>query len=268
MDLDDGPGGAGAPAAGPLAGRRVLVTRPPHQAAELSDRIRAAGGTPYEAPTIVTGPGDRTGMHAAVRGLVVGRFVGVCVTSVNGVESLVAACDAAGVDPGAALRSPRFVGAVGTRTADRLHELTRRRADVVPAVATGAALGDALPRGGGELLLPRGDLAATDLDVRARTRGYLPVPVVAYRTTTAARLPDEIVAALAAGAFDLVTFTSASTVRGFVALVGDRPWSGRVVSIGPVTSAACAELGLDVAAEAGPHDLDGLVAALSRVAAT
>jgi uroporphyrinogen-III synthase len=32
--------------------------------------------------------------------------------------------------------------------------------------------------------------------------------------------------------------------------------------MGPVTSAACAELGLEVAAEADPHDLDGLVDAV------
>jgi uroporphyrinogen-III synthase len=38
-----------------------------------------------------------------------------------------------------------------------------------------------------------------------------------------------------------------------------------VVAIGPQTAAAARELGLDVAAEAATHDLDGLVAALERV---
>jgi uroporphyrinogen-III synthase len=45
-------------------------------------------------------------------------------------------------------------------------------------------------------------------------------------------------------------------------LLAGRPWRGRVVSIGPVTSHTCRELGLEVAVEADRHDLDGLVKAL------
>jgi uroporphyrinogen-III synthase len=40
-----------------------------------------------------------------------------------------------------------------------------------------------------------------------------------------------------------------------------------VVVIGPQTASVANELGLDVAAEAGDHDLDGLVGALARVLA-
>ena len=68
---------------------------------------------------------------------------------------------------------------------------------------------------------------------------------------------------LAAGRIDLLAFASSSTVRNFVAMVGDEPWSGRVVSIGPVTSATAAELGVPVTREADPHTLDGLVDALA-----
>jgi uroporphyrinogen-III synthase len=39
-----------------------------------------------------------------------------------------------------------------------------------------------------------------------------------------------------------------------------------VVSIGPVTSQTCRDLGLRVDAEADPHDLDGLVAAVRSAA--
>ena len=60
---------------------------------------------------------------------------------------------------------------------------------------------------------------------------------------------------------DYVTFTSASTVRFFLAAAGalDGP---RIASIGPATSAALREAGLEPDLEADPHTPDGLVAAL------
>jgi uroporphyrinogen III methyltransferase/synthase len=60
-----------------------------------------------------------------------------------------------------------------------------------------------------------------------------------------------------------VTFTSSSTVRNFVAAIGDGfPERARVISFGPVTSEAAREAGLTVDAEAESHDPDGLVEAL------
>jgi uroporphyrinogen-III synthase len=251
---------------GPLAGVRVLVPRPPHQASELSRRIRDAGGEPVEAPTIATVPGDADALRAAVAGLVAGRFAGVCFTSGNGVRALASACAAAGVGAQGLLDDLALLGAVGPRTAGLVRGAFGRAPTVVPDTSTGASLGDAVPPGEGEVLLPRGDLAAGDLEVGLERAGWTPVRVVAYRTATAPALPAEVLAALAAGEVDLLAFTSASTVRGFAHLVGDRPWSGRVVSIGPVTSAACRELGLEVASEADPHDLHGLLAALTTAA--
>ena len=77
----------------------------------------------------------------------------------------------------------------------------------------------------------------------------------------ARRHPPEAVEA-ARGA-DYLTFTSSSTVRNFAEAVGDRlPEGARVVSIGPVTSEAAREAGLEVAVEAERHDIEGLVEAL------
>lgn len=251
---------------GPLAGVRVLVARPPHQASELSRRIREAGGEPVEAATIATEPGDAGALRDAVRGLVAGRFAGVCFTSGNGVRALTEACADAAVPPGGLLDGVPLIGAVGPRTAGLVRDAFGTSPTVVPDTATGASLGAAVPAGEGRVLLPRGDLAAGDLDARLERAGWTPVRVVAYRTVTAPALAPAVLDALATGTVDLLAFTSASTARGFVQLVGARPWSGRVVSIGPVTSAACRELGLSVAAEAAPHDLDGLLAALIAAA--
>jgi len=74
--------------------------------------------------------------------------------------------------------------------------------------------------------------------------------------------PSEAAVAAAQTA-DYVTFTSSSTVRNLTEALGDRfPAEARIVSIGPITSEAAREAGLDVAVEAERHDIDGLIEAL------
>jgi uroporphyrinogen-III synthase len=60
-----------------------------------------------------------------------------------------------------------------------------------------------------------------------------------------------------------VTFTSSSTVRFLFDAIADgaRP-RGRLVSIGPVTSATLRERGLEPDVEAVRHDIEGVVDAL------
>lgn len=246
-----------------LAGRRVLVPRAPAQAPALSDRIRALGGEPVEAPTILIEPGDGDALRAAVRDLADGAFALLCLTSPNGVDALVDALAAEGLD-GRSFAQVRTVAAVGPGTAARAWQRLCLRADLVPDRATTEALGAAIPPGTGRALLPRADIASPLLPAALRDKGYDPVEVVAYRTVAPDGLPDPVLDALAAGRIDLLAFASPSTVRNFAVLVADRPWQGRVVSIGPVTSAACRELGIEVTQEADPHDLDGLVHALVR----
>ena len=93
-----------------------------------------------------------------------------------------------------------------------------------------------------------------------RERGAKVDVVALYETVAEDPDPAAIEAARDA---DYVTFTSSSTVRNLVAAVGDRfPGRARVVSIGPVTSEAAREAGLDVDVEADRHDPEGLVEAL------
>ncbi|HEX2027918.1 MAG TPA: uroporphyrinogen-III synthase [Nitriliruptorales bacterium] len=246
----------------PLAGVRVLIARASDQAAALADRIRALGGEPVEAPTIQIVAGDRSALRRAVRELADGRFIAVAFTSANGVAAVAQELAEEGLDP--RMLAGTTVAAVGPGTARALHERLGVRPDLMPERATTAALGACFPPGAGRVLLPRADLASAQLPGLLRARGYEPVIVDAYATTLPARLPPGVADQLAAGMVDLLAFTSSSTVRNFLRLVGDRPWSGRIVSIGPVTTATCRQLGLEVAVEAGRHDLDGLVAALVR----
>ncbi len=156
---------------------------------------------------------------------------------------------------------------VGPGTADALgaHGL---RADLVPDRYTTAGLAAALCEGRapGRVLLPRADLATPVLARTLADAGWSVDDVEAYRTVAVDALPPAVVARLDAGEVDVLAFASSSTVRNFVALAGGATPGAAVASIGPVTSATCRELGLTVAAEAEPSDLDGLVAAVAAAA--
>jgi uroporphyrinogen III methyltransferase / synthase len=257
---------AAGPGVGSLAGVRVLVPRAPAQAAALSDRIRALGGDPVEAPVLRIEDGDLSALRTAVEELAAGAFTLVCLTSPNGVAALADVLEDAGLDA-RALAAGGTIACVGSGTAAALWERLRVRPDLVPDRATTEALGEAVPAGSGRALLPRADIANPILPELLRAKGYDPVEVTAYRTGTPDALAPDVLADLEAGAIDLLAFASPSTVRNFLTLVGERSWRGRVVSIGPVTSRACRDLDVEVAVEADPHDLDGLVDALVTAAA-
>jgi uroporphyrinogen-III synthase len=246
---------------GPLTGRRVLVPRAAEQAAALSDRIVALGGQPVEAPVLTIEPGDDAALRAALRDQADGAYELLCLTSPNGVDAVAEALTAERLDA-RALAPVVTIACVGPGTAARLWDRLRIVADLLPPKATTRSLGEAVPSGSGRALLPRADIANPVLPELLCDKGYTCTEVVAYRTGTPDALDAEVVEALSAGEIDLLAFASPSTVRNFVSLMDGRGWSGRVISIGPVTTAACAELGVEVTVEADPHDLDGLVAGL------
>lgn len=250
----------------PLAGTRILVPRARDQAPALSRRILAAGGQPVEAPVLVIGSGDASGLDRAVAQLADGGFHGVCFTSPNGVRGVAGAIRRADRSP-AVVRTVALLACVGPGTAHALQEELGLQADVIPDVATTAALGAVIPPGAGRVLLPRADIASPILPELLRDRGYDPVGVIAYRTGRPPSLSDEVLAELRAGRIDAIAVASPSTARNLVALAGDALGRTRIVSIGPVTSATCRELDLPVAREADPHTIEGLVEALGAAVA-
>lgn len=250
---------------GPLDGVSVLNPRARHQASELSARIEALGGRAVEAPTIAIAEGDTDALDAALLDLADGAFSAVCFTSPNGAAAVAESVDRIGRDTRIFAGAP-LVAALGPGTAEAMWESLRLRPDLVPDASTTVSLAEAFPPGTGRVLLPRADIATNALAEGLVEHGYEPVEIAAYRTVLPSQLAPEVLAELGDGGIDVVAFASSSTVRNFVALVGDTPWSATVVSIGPVTSATCRELGIEPDAEAAPHDLDGLVEAIVEAA--
>jgi uroporphyrinogen III methyltransferase / synthase len=250
----------------PLHGRSVLVPRTRHQASELSERLRALGAEPVEAPTIAIEPGrEPERLAAALASARDGAYDWMALTSTNGVDAVFDALDGLGLDARALARVQ--VAVVGSGTAEAL-AARGVRADLVPERFTTRGLADALAsHEPGRVLLPRADIATPTLTAALDAAGWRTDEVEAYRTVPATALPEGVRERILSGDVDVLAFASSSTVRNFVALLdGEVPASTLVVSIGPVTSDTCRELGLRVDAEGDPHDLDGLVAAVVEAA--
>ena len=240
-----------------LAGRTVLVTRPAEQAAPLVRELERRGARVLVAPTIRLIPARSAALTAALKELTAGRFDWITLTSAATVEVL-----------RDRLASPRDVraqvAAIGDGTAAAFRRWARRDPDLQPATFTTASLARAFPRGSGRVLTARADIAPEGLEDALVRKGWEAVRVDAYRTLFATSLPREARDALGRGEVDAVTFTSASTVRGFVNALGAAKGTPKVVCIGPVTAAAARAAGLRPASVAKPHTIEGVVAALER----
>ncbi|MBS1678623.1 MAG: uroporphyrinogen-III C-methyltransferase [Actinobacteria bacterium] len=270
----------------PLHGRTVVVTRARAQASGLAATLRGLGANVVELPAIRIEPlleSDEVRRAVAT----IADYDLICLTSPNGANLLFDALAAAGQDgraaggttaPGtktgtaggldARALAGATVAAIGPGTARALaaHGIA---ADVVPERFVAEALVEALSDvdvKGKRVLIARAAEARDVLPDALRERGATVNVVAVYETVREA--PDDEAIAAAQDA-DYVTFTSSSTVRNLTEALGDRfPAGARIVSIGPITSAAVAEAGLEVAVEAERHDVDGLLAALLADATT
>lgn len=252
----------------PLQGLRVLVTRPRHQASDLSHRLRSLGAEPVEAPTIrICDPPDRSPLLEAARRLA--TYDWVVLTSVNGVRKLGAALDEVGAPEGALGRVR--TAAIGPATAGAVERLGRRP-EVVPDTYRAEALLRELlaacdPPRGARILLARAAEARDLLPEGLRAAGARVDLVPAYVTrpdregaAAIRRLVDE-------RSLDWITFTSSSTVRRFVDAAGSRTGGARVAAIGPITAGTARELGLEPTAVARSYTIPGLVEALAAAEA-
>jgi uroporphyrinogen-III synthase/uncharacterized protein (DUF952 family) len=243
---------------GALEGRTVVVTRPAGETPTLSDLLRAQGADVLEAPAIEILPAENTGpLDEAVADLCEGGFDWVVFSSPRAVDAVCERIDALEYRRGIAA----MIAAVGPATAAALIE-AGFHVHLVADPHTTDALAAQFPSGHGRVLLPRADIAPPGLEDVLSGKGWSPVRVVAYRTGMSAALPEEVERALAEGRVDAVAFTSASTVRGFASLTGERGMAA--VAIGPVTARAAREEGFRVTAVADPHTVEGVAAAVAQ----
>lgn len=248
--------------AGPLSGRRVLVTRTRERAAGLVDALHERGADAVVVPLIATQPlASPEELVAAITSLTAAsppRWA--AFTSATAVRL---ALGAAGPD---ALRHA-LVAAVGPETAAALRErgVDADISGVADADALAAAL-EATGVRGATVWFPSAAASRPELPARLRAAGAAVIVQPVYRTVLPEDAPRRLAAALDRG-IDAVTLTSGSTARHLVRALGERslPPETVVVCIGEQTAREARAVGLGVAAIASTPSAAGLVEALESV---
>jgi uroporphyrinogen III methyltransferase / synthase len=256
----------------PLFGCRIVVTRAHTPSSTLAARLTEAGAEVIDMPATRIVALDQSPLLAAIRRLP--TYEWVVFTSQNAVELFWEALHKQGVDARAFSRAK--LAAVGPATADAL--LDRGLVvDVTPQRFVAEGLLDVFRARddvrGARVLYAAAEGARDVLPTGLSALGAHVDVVPIYRTERVADDVSPVRSRLELHEVDLVTFTSASAVHAFVATVGiEAARHAPAASIGPVTTEAARDAGLDVRAEASESTIPGLVDAvvsyLSGVRAT
>jgi uroporphyrinogen III methyltransferase/synthase len=246
----------------PLFGRRIAVTRAAQQAAELSERLRELGADVIEMPATQIARIDLVPLRAEIHRLSLYNWL--IFTSKNAISIFWEQLLGGGKD--ARALAGLKVAAVGPATAGALLE-HGIAVDVIPNRFVAEGLIEMLQSrddlGGAKMLYVTAEGARDVLPQALKDLGADVTKIEAYRSIVDGEGAEKLVREIEAGNVDLVTFTSASAVRGYVDAVGEAV-ALRVpaASIGPQTSDALREAGIEVKAQADESTLDSLASAV------
>ena len=248
----------------PLFGKRIVVTRATQQAPILSEKLRELGADAIEMPATQIARLDLAPLRASID--TISDYDWLIFTSQNAVAIFWEQLLGRGKDSRAL--AGLKIAAVGPATAGALleHGIT---VDVIPERFVAEGLLESMREredvAGGKVLYITAEGARDVLPAGLREIGASLVIVEAYRTIPDGAGAERLARAIEAGKVDLATFTSASAVRGYIEAVGeDLALRIPAASIGPQTSDALREAGIEVEAEAEESTIDGLVSAVLR----
>ena len=246
----------GVAADAPLAGRRIVVTRPRGAQGDLVRRLRTRGAEVIECPLIRMTYRDvaidRARLHADW----------IVFTSLHGVRGFWRALDASGLD--ARAFGGAKLAAVGAKTASELWDVGRVRADIVPEEHRAASLIRTLGErvaSGGRVLFPFGSLARDELPAGLRAAGASVDEFEVYETHPTP--PDAAALEHMRRGVDAILLYSPSGVR---ALADHRDAIGDalLVCVGPTTASEVTSLGLGAPIVPDVYGDDGVVAVITR----
>lgn len=253
----------------PLCGKRVVVTRTREQASDLSNMLESLGADVIELPTIrIAPPSDKRDFAEAV--VDAPHYDWLIFSSSNGVRRFFQAFFAVYED----IREigGARIAAVGPGTAAELKKYGLM-VDVMPQRAVAEELIAEFDRKGEEfggvanvtMLWVHGEQARRVIYDELMKRQAIVDECLAYSTVPETEDVSGAQARLREEGVDIITFTSSSTVRHFMAMNLPLPEGCRIASIGPVTTATLAEFGLKPDIEAETHTIPSLVEAIRKL---
>lgn len=252
----------------PLAGKRIVVTRTREQASDLSASLAALGAEVLELPTIrIVPPTDRKDFAAAV--VDCPRYDWLVFSSPNGVRKFFEAFYAVYED----IREigGARIAAVGPGTAAELkkHGLM---VDIMPQKAVAEELVAEFDRKGEEfggvanvtMLWVHSEKGRDVVYKELMKRQAIVDECIAYNTVPETQDPTGARERMQTEGADVITFTSSSTVRNFMAMGIPLPESCLVASIGPVTTATLREFGIEPHIVSPNHNIPSLVESIAN----
>lgn len=255
-----------------LDGTTIVVTRPECRSAELKNRLEELGAKVLAVPSIRFSPiEDSAPWRQALENR--SSFSHVIFSSRTAVDTFAALCSRAGITVNSWLRNCT-VAAIGAATAAGLEEAGAGEV-LVSSGSTGSEFARELiekenPGPGDRILLPGSEIARGELASALLQSGAQVEAVAVYRTC--AEEPARAAALLEAlergERPHAITFASPSAVNGFLELCGQQgrllleKTSVKVISIGPTTSEAVRDQGLEVSAQADGAATEAIVDAL------
>ncbi len=253
----------------PVAGLCVLVGRARRQASPLSAGLKKMGARVIEIPFIeIRKPRSYAPLDTALKSME--KYDWLILTSANGVDAVSARLKRLRISK-QSLKHIQ-IAAIGPATREEIEKLGLRVAVVPPAYIAESVVESLRGKVEGKrVLLARAKVARDVIPRELRKMGAQVDVVEAYETL----VPASSRARLRSIMKDpkrrphVITFTSSSTVKNFVALLGGLGCLSHTdlhgiqfASIGPITSATLRELGLPVHFEAKQYAIPGLIQAI------
>ena len=252
----------------PLFGKTIMVTRTRKKNSDLRQKIDELGGKTFELPTIDIKDKENVGRILLER-LKRKTYSHIAFTSHNSVDIFFKSLIKEGYD---------FRGLAGFRIAS-VGSATSRAirkygfvADIESSQSTGQDLAKLILkdiREGGfdspSVLFPCSEIASRVME-EVMESGQVDLDRVdLYTNTVNMDIKDELLDILKKEEIDYITFTSSSTVKYLVEILGedkDLIRDIRKVSIGSITSQTIRDLGLDLDIEADQASIDSMVLAI------
>jgi uroporphyrinogen III methyltransferase / synthase len=245
--------------------KRVLVTRPLVQAESFGERLRDAGFEPIYFPMIEIKPiENNVALERALSKL--SCYEWLVFTSTNAVEVVFDQFPSSNWNTGIK------VAAIGPKTAETL-----KARGVMPDFVPEEYITEAILPGLGDLLgkwvlLPRAEIARKELPEAIFQAGGVPHEITVYKTLPVQ--PDLDGMAVLKSGVDVVTFTSASAVENFAAILHQNkldplklPNNPLIACIGPITEQAARAAGFQNIVVAKEYTTEGLIKIISTLEA-
>lgn len=230
----------------PLAGYKVLVTRPRELVSTMAEKLRVLGAEVLELPAIRTAPlKDQSKLYHAFEKL--DTYQWVAFTSPTGVKVFFEEMKKTKTDVRKMCNVK--IAAIGKGTQKALEE-RGLFPDLIPQVYDGETLGRELCQlcaGGEHILIPRAAMGNQEIIKALSEKSDIVIDdIPTYDTFYETQEVIDQKKAMEAGEISCAVFTSVSTVRGFVQATPGLDYTKvRAACIGKQTKAAADECGME-----------------------